>query len=158
MKTTTVLLAFAALLLSCTACATGVQFLDGSGKHTGLVHYAPVPCLLVEHGESAGTLVAKLVSVPDTSKPLYAKYDTLGWGSSKFSLTLVNGIVTEVNGEVDPKATEMIDAVGGLLEKVAGVAAAGLVGPGGTPVVTTLKPGLYRIDLAAGTLTAMIIQ
>ena len=89
-------------------------------SETGIVHYAPKPYLLVTRtGAKDKPVDFSIIYLPDLEKPSFAKSKS-GWGTSKLSLKLSNGILTEFGTESDSKGPETLTAAAGLIAGLAG--------------------------------------
>jgi hypothetical protein len=80
-----------------------------------LTYYEPQPYLLVETDKDCATKSSVIV-LPGKARSVKLRS---GYGSSTLSVTLSNGMITNVNQEVDTKIPETITAVGGLAKNLA---------------------------------------
>lgn len=128
MKTLSLIGALAVLVAGCAS----LEF----GNHTrgvadGMVYYDPIPHAVVGCAKEGATI--NIVMLPDVAHPHFVRPGE-GWGSSKQSATVTNGILTSFSQETDPQlqhAGSLLGAIGGIL---------GLDGSSCTQV------GLYRIE------------
>ena len=129
---------------------------DGGGA-------APAPVSDNGFQVGSGGYLAKLVWLPDYSKPM-AITETPGlFGSASMSVTLANGwMLTSLNGSGDSKTAETLTALASLASSIGGVVtgvgavkpkAGGVPGADETPRgAASLRPGLYefRYDEVTG--------
>jgi hypothetical protein len=102
------------------ACA-GVKFYsDGTLKtETGVRFHEPKPHLLVQRtGAKDKPVEMSIVYLPDPSQATYAVAKR-GMGSSKLTLKMQNGMLTDVGAESDAKVPETIAAMAGMLTSAA---------------------------------------
>lgn len=90
------------------------------GEETGFKFYTAKPYLLVGRVAADKPVEMSIKYLPDLTRPLYAK-PRPGWiGSSTLSMTFAeSGMLTTFNQVSDPKATEMVTALGGFLTSLA---------------------------------------
>ncbi|HEX8325703.1 MAG TPA: hypothetical protein VF595_17495 [Tepidisphaeraceae bacterium] len=132
----------AALLLSSlvlSGCAE-VTVTRPDTNEKGFLTYTPVPHLLVEKNKEGGP-VTKLISLPDTSRPMYIEHGG-GYGTLDFNFTLENGMLTTFGQKTDSKIPETIT----------GIASLGGLATGVGSLHTALNP----VRAAAGANTKMI--
>lgn len=114
------LLAVLAASLAGNACA-GVKFYsDGTlSTETGVRFHEPKPHLLVQRtGNKDKPVEMSIVYLPDPAQVTYAVAKR-GMGSSKLTLKLQNGMLTDVGAESDAKVPETISALAGVLTSAA---------------------------------------
>lgn len=102
------------------ACA-GVKFYsDGTlSTETGVRFHEPKPHLLVQRtGSKDKPVEMSIVYLPDPGQVTYAVAKR-GMGSSKLTLKLQNGMLTDVGAESDAKVPETIAAMAGMLTSAA---------------------------------------
>ena len=95
-------------VLGATGCAR-VKFLDADNRRAGNIgfeYFPPKPYLAIETAAD-GTRKATIVCVPDVSRPMRVKHVT-GWGTSDFSFTVTNGMITTFGQKMDSKGPETI--------------------------------------------------
>lgn len=113
-------IACALVLLAC-GCAR-FQFYGAenlSGQETGIKFYTAKPYLLVARtGNKEKPVEVSVTYLPDLSKPLYASPKS-GLGSSNLTLSLSNGMLTQMGQQADTKIPELLTSVGGLSEALA---------------------------------------
>lgn len=114
----------------------------------GLRFYRPWPYLWVTVNEH-GQCIPSITYLPDTSQE-YIIIAHAGFGSATFKPTLKDGWnLTAFDASVDTKVAESLNAIGGLLGKIA---------PGGllktvAPTPKPISPGLYRLVFTDGIVT-----
>lgn len=103
-------------------CASTKVIRNPGPKDHGIRYYRPKPYLLLKPGATAGTVDVSLTYLPDYNEE-YSIQIRAGVGTNKTSVKLDNGWnLTGLDVDVDSKAAEMIGAVAGAAEKVAGFA------------------------------------
>lgn len=115
-------LAFLTLLTGC----AGVKFTSSphESRDSGFLFYPPKPYLVVEPTEKGPQ--AKLLILPDVSRPSYVRYDR-GWGTIDFRFEIENGMIKSFGQTLDSKGPETITAVaGGFASALTGLAGIGV--------------------------------
>ena len=90
-----------------------------SKKNIGVEYYPPKLYLLVTQTAEKG-YSASILTLPDLTQPRYALLHP-GYGSSNLSLTLNNGILTQVGQQVDTQIPQTLQALGSLATSAGGL-------------------------------------
>jgi hypothetical protein len=137
-------------------CSGQVYTIDGSGKSPGVRVYTPV--LVIEESVNTAaidgtgkvvatrdgsvgatchpTLVQKIATYPDFTKPYYLAYEAGILEKYEFALTLENGVLKSVNTKSEPDRGETLKNLVAAAKDAATLAKATV--PGGTPPCTSL--------------------
>lgn len=118
MKNTLIKLVTGIFIPAFTGCAP-VKFYSNSEltKKSGLKYYTVKPYLLVERDPANNSIVkATILYLPDLENPQYMAMKD-GFGSKKIDLKLTDGSINTFGLESDPKITETITALSGLISK-----------------------------------------
>ena len=103
----------------------------------GLTYYDSKPYLFVATTQDCVT-TATVVLIPATTKHLVFKS---GYGSSNLSVTLTNGMITNVGQQTDTKIPETLATIPSLV-----TAASGVKGAQGKQLICTPTANLYPIN------------
>lgn len=136
----------AILALSLLGCARLEIRKAGSSDVEGLRFYRPWPYLWITVNDK-GQCIPSITYLPDTSQD-YVIIPHAGFGSVAMKPTLKDGWnLTAFDGSVDTKVAETLNAVGGLLGKIA---PGGLVTKADKEGPKPMGPGLYRFVFDSG--------
>jgi hypothetical protein len=117
------------------------------GAATGVKFYYPKPYLLVARtGAKDNPVQVSVIYLPDQSQAFYAELKS-GYGSADLSLTLQNGMLTNIGQKTDTKIPETVTALAGMA-----TAAKGLI-PQAAPSYELISANLEK--MAKG-LTALL--
>jgi hypothetical protein len=111
--------------LAFTACAHTSFYSDPELKQeTGFRYYTAKPYVLVSHtGATEKPTEVSIVYLPDMEHPQFA-VSKAGWGSSEFSISVSNGIATEVGQKMNSMGPETLAALGGIATSIGDLAKA----------------------------------
>lgn len=108
------ILPFGVLLTSCGSIDFDADGADGTKKE-GLKYYEPTPYLLIQStlndSKKSCTYNAQVVMIPTTEKRIKLKPGLLG--TSELSVTLTNGMISNVGQTTNPATAEMLTALTG---------------------------------------------
>lgn len=118
-------------------------------KDKGFLYYPPKPYLVVEPTEKGEKV--RVVVLPDLKNASRVRQNP-GWGTTQFSFSTTNGVITTFNAANDSKAAEtltgLLSGAGGILSGVGSIAAARTAtdAAGADAALLTAFLGAFKID------------